>query len=111
MREQLSGDEELRDVDVLAEMRSLYHRMRTHLEAVDDTDNWQAIRAFHSEARRDLELLAKLLGELSEAPIVNLHVHPEWVQLRTVIVQALEPHPQARRDVLSAIEGVSTNGR
>jgi hypothetical protein len=62
MREQLAGDEDLRDVDVLAEMRGLYARMKGHLERVEETNNWQAIKAFHSEARQDLELLAKLIG-------------------------------------------------
>jgi hypothetical protein len=57
------------------------------------------------EARSNQELLAKLLGELDERPVVNLHVSPEWLELRTVIVGALEPHSEARGAVLRAIEG------
>jgi hypothetical protein len=57
------------------------------------------------EARGNLELLAKLLGELDERRVVNLNVSPEWLELRAVIVGALEPHPDARGAVLRALEG------
>jgi hypothetical protein len=61
------------------------------------------------EARGNLELLAKLLGELDERP-VNVLLSPEWLNLRTVIVTALEPHPEARGAVLEAIEDKSDAG-
>jgi hypothetical protein len=106
IRDKLASDPELRDMDILAEMKSLYQRMKGYLEAVETTENWQAIKAFHSEARHDLELLAKLLGELDERPVVNLNVSPEWIELRAVIVDALEPHPAAHGAVVKALEGV-----
>jgi hypothetical protein len=37
---------------------------------------------------------------------VNLNVSSEWLELRAVIVGALEPHPAAHRAVLRALEGV-----
>jgi hypothetical protein len=79
--------------------------MKNHLHRAEEADNWQAIGAFHSEAVKDLELLAKLLGELDERPVVNLHVSPERLKLRAVIVGALEPYSEARLAVLRAIEG------
>ena len=57
------------------------------------------------EARGNLKLLAKLLGELDERPVVNLNVFPEWLELRAVIVGALEPHPDARGAVLRNLGG------
>jgi hypothetical protein len=50
-----------------------------------------------------------LLGELDEHP-VNVLISPEWLELRAVIVTALEPHPEARGAVLGALEGAG-NGR
>jgi hypothetical protein len=38
---------------------------------------------------------------------VNVLVSPEWLELRAVIVGALEPHSEACGAVLKAIEGVS----
>jgi hypothetical protein len=37
---------------------------------------------------------------------VNLNVSTEWLELRAVIVAALEPHPAAHRAVVKALEGV-----
>jgi hypothetical protein len=55
-------------------------------------------------------LLAKLLGELDERPVVNLTLSPEWLELRAVIIGALEPHPEAREAVVRAIEGAGNGG-
>ena len=46
-----------------------------------------------------------MLGELDDQPQVNLNLSPEWLELRTVIVGALEPHPDVLGDVLGALEG------
>jgi hypothetical protein len=59
-----------------------------------------------SQARGNLELLGKLAGELDERPVVNLNVSPQWLDLRAVIVVALEPHPAAQESVLRALEDV-----
>lgn len=97
---ELARDPELCDIDLLAEMRTLYHRMILHLERVEESDNWQAIRAFHAEARRDLELLAKLMGELDDRPRVDIMIAP---QVQAVIVEALAPYPEARKAVVDAL--------
>ena len=59
----------------------------------------QAIR----EARQCVELLAKLAGELSEAPQVNILLSPQWVKLRKTILIALEPFPEARAKVAEVL--------
>jgi hypothetical protein len=42
--------------------------------------------------------------------VVNLNVSPEWLELRAVMVGALEPHPQARVAVLRALESAGNGG-
>jgi hypothetical protein len=54
-------------------------------------------------AARQLELLARLRGELNEAPVINIHTHPEWIELRIVILRALEPYPEAKAAIVRAI--------
>lgn len=54
-----------------------------------------ALRAVR-EVRGNLVLLAKLLGELDERPMVNVLVSPEWIETRTAIILALEPVPAAQ---------------
>jgi hypothetical protein len=36
---------------------------------------------------------------------VNLNLSPEWLELRAVIVTALEPYSEARESVLRALDG------
>jgi hypothetical protein len=46
-----------------------------------------------------IELLAKLIGELDERSQVNVLVSPEWIAVRAALLEALAPHPQARAAV------------
>lgn len=48
------------------------------------------------EARGNLELLAKLLGELDETPRMDVLISTEWLTVRTTLLEALGPHPEAR---------------
>jgi hypothetical protein len=96
--------------DLLAEVRDLQARTLAILEATEETNEHRIALAAIREARGNLELLAKLLGELDERPVVNLTLSPAWLELRAVIVAALEPYSDARGAVLRALEGAD-NGR
>jgi hypothetical protein len=92
--------------DLLDQVRGLQARTLAILEAAEETSQHRTALAAIREARSNLELLAKLLGELDERPVVNLLVSAEWLELRAVIVGALESYSQARTAVLRAIEGI-----
>jgi hypothetical protein len=102
--------EEVADADdLLSQVRDLQQRALGILDKAEEAGELGvALRAIR-EARGNLELLAKLLGELDERP-VNVLISPEWLELRTMIVAALAPHQEARSAVLAAIEGAG-NGR
>lgn len=100
---QANAEPDLKNIDVLAEMKELYGRMKQHLTDAEEGDDWQAVRGFHAEARKDLELLAKLLGELQSGPVVNITVSPEWLTLRAVVIAALSPYPDAAQAVSRAL--------
>jgi hypothetical protein len=80
------------------------------LEATEETHDHRVALAAIREARGNLELIGEVTKELDRTPTLNLHLNPEWMELRTVIVGALEPHPDARGAVLRALGGGS-NGR
>ena len=101
--------EAARGDDLLEQVGDLQRRALAILELAERTGELRTALSAIREARGNLELLAKLLGELDERPVVNLNVSPEWLELRTVIVGALALHPDARESVLRAIEG-SPNG-
>ena len=52
---------------------------------------------------KQLELQARLLGELKDGTTVNLLVLPAWQELRTTILLALVPYPEARAAVATAL--------
>jgi len=92
--------------DLLEQVRNLQSRTLDILEHAENVGDLRTALAAISQARGNLELLGKLAGELDERPVVNLNVSPEWLELRAVIVGALEPHPAAHSAVLRALEGV-----
>jgi hypothetical protein len=92
--------------ELLAEVRNLQSRAYGILDKAESAGDLRTALGAIREARGNLELLAKLLGELDERPVVNLTIAPEWLELRAIIVQALAPHPAASQDVLRALEGV-----
>lgn len=81
----------------------MIERLDAFLDKAEAADNALEFRAVAAEWRKQLELIAKLQGELAQEGTITIVNNPEWVELRTVIVQALLPHPEAREDVLRAI--------
>ena len=87
--------EEARADDLLSEVRNLQDRTLAVLEAAEASGEHRTALAAIAEARRNLELLGKLAGELDEHPVVNVLVSAEWITIRTVLLEALSPYPQA----------------
>src|SRR5215212_3218222 len=98
--------EEIAQADsLLNQVRDLQSRAYGILDKAEGTGDLRTALGAIREARGNLELLAKILGELDERPVLNLNVSPEWLELRAVIVGALAPYSEARDAVLRAIEG------
>jgi len=90
-------------LDVVAQLRAINAAALTVLRdarAVHDGD--LALKAI-DRIYRQIELQAKLLGELDQAPQINILIHPGFQRAQTVILEALEPHPVARVAVADAL--------
>ena len=96
---------------LLDRIEALHSRTRAILEAVEGTDEHGTALAAIREARRNHELVGEVTRELDRAGSINVALNPEWLEIRGVIIAALEPHPAARDSVLRALEGVGNNGR
>ncbi len=96
--------------DLLRQVRALQSKTLSILLRAEGAGDLRTALSAVREARGNVELLAKLSGELDERPVVNVLVSAEWLELRAVIVGALEPYRDARESVLRAIEG-GGNGR
>jgi hypothetical protein len=93
--------EEIAEADgLLSHVKDLQTRALSILDKAEAADELRTALGAIREARGNLELLAKLLGELDERPQVNILIAPE---IRDVIVQALRPYPEARQSVANAL--------
>lgn len=71
-------------------------------ESGKDSVSLQAVDRIH----RQIELQAKLLGELQDGQTLNVLIAPEWHRVRAVVVGALRPYPEARLAVVQALESL-----
>ncbi len=109
----LSKAQEAKEVaqgdDLLNQVRDLQRiTMALLAKAVQANDLRTALQAV-GQARGNLELLGKLVGQLAQEGTVNLVVSPEWVMVRATLLGALTPYPEARIAVagrLAALEAV-----
>jgi hypothetical protein len=86
--------------ELLGRVESLQERTLAILEAAEEAGELRTALGAIREARSNLELLARLLGEIDDRPKVNILIAP---QVQTLILQALTSYPEARRDVADAL--------
>jgi len=91
--------------NLMEQITNLQSRALNILSKTEEAEDWRAATGAIREARGCLELLCRLAGELKEVQTVNIIVSPQWVELRTTIIEALEPHPEAKFAVLRALQG------
>jgi hypothetical protein len=96
---------------LLDRVEALQSRTLATLDEVEQTNDYRARLAAIREARANLELIGEVTKELDRTPTLNLHLSPQWIRLRTVIVRALEPYSDARDAVVRAIEEAGNGGR
>jgi hypothetical protein len=89
--------EEVAEADtLLGQVKGLQARAYAVLDKAEEAGELRTALSAIREARGNLELLAKLLGDLDERPVTNVLVSAEWVTVRTAMMEALSPYPQAR---------------
>ena len=63
------------------------------------------------KALKALELQAKVEQIIATQPTINLTLSPEWMEIRTAVLMALEPHPEAAHSVSRAMLEVENGQR
>ena len=99
-----NASEATRGDDLLEQVNALRSRAFGILTQAEETGELRTALAAIREARGCLELLARLLGELQDGAQVNISVAPQWISLRTTILAALVPFPDAKRAVAVALK-------
>jgi hypothetical protein len=89
--------------DVVQALRAINDETRTILrEARAVKANGLALQAI-ARLERQIEVQARLLGQLQDGPTVNLIVSQEWLTVRGALLEALAPYPEARAAVAARL--------
>jgi hypothetical protein len=102
--------EALRADELLAEATALQAKAWQLLHAAEAQDDARTALAAVREIRGCLELLARLLGELRDQPLVTLVANPEWLAVRGTVLDALTPYPEARTAVAGRLLALGDGG-
>jgi hypothetical protein len=100
---QASRAEEVAQADSLLDrLEDLQKRTQAILDEVEDTDLYGVKLGAIREMRRNLELIGEVTKELNRAPTLNLHLRPEWMEVKAVILDAVDRHPEVAGELEAA---------
>jgi hypothetical protein len=85
-------------------IEGLYDKAISIMELAEKDKKYQPAVSAIQQARSSLELLAKISGELRTGTTINLTYSPQWIQLRTVLVETLNEYPEVQTKVITALE-------
>jgi hypothetical protein len=89
--------------DLLAKVAVIEAEAQRLAKKAEDAGDLRTAMSGIREMARLIELLARLRGELSDAPTINLVAAPEWHRLRRCIADALAPFPDAKLAMIEAL--------
>jgi len=94
--------------DLLGQLRSLQARTLSLLDQAERAGRLGTAVMAIREARANIELIAELVHELDRRPVVNLWMSADWQQVRSVLLGALGPFPEARAAVVQRLVEAET---
>ena len=99
-----------RAIDTVAQLRAINAACLEVLKQA--REDGKPIVLLHAVDRiaRQIELQARILGDIQEGPTVNVAVLPEWHGIRQRLLEALRPYPQARLAVAEALKVAAVPG-
>ncbi|MFV2044265.1 MAG: hypothetical protein ACC700_13670 [Anaerolineales bacterium] len=94
-------------IDIMAEVETLFWEMKDALEDLKTRPRPEKlVPRYWAELRKNLELLAKITGELETARVkveINTEVTQQILQVNALILAALKPFPEAKAAVVKAL--------
>ena len=99
----LAGRQEVDADNLLGQVADLQRQAQVIKDKAEKKGDLKTALQGIRELVRIIELLAKLRGELDTRPILNVLLSPEWVTIRSVLLEALSSFPDARRAAATAL--------
>ena len=91
-------------LDVVKQLKHINGAALTVLRDAKAAGDGELMLRAIDRVMKQIELQARLLGDLDDRPVVNVLLTQEWVALRTQILAALAPYPEARVAVAGALQ-------
>jgi len=96
--------------DLVHEIKTMVGRVRAFIDKAEAASDGPEFRAHAAEWRKQVELLAKIAGELqvegtSTTNVALIH-HPDYARLSDAILGALVPYEDARYAVAEALREI-----
>ena len=103
-RRELEAEDNREALDIIQQLRAVNAACLEVLKrARADGQDSTLLRAV-DRIHRQIEIQARLLGQIQDGQTVNVLVMPEWHELRQLIIDALRPYPEARADVVRVLK-------
>ena len=91
---------------LLSQLQEARNRTLSLLDKAEDAQDTKVYGppvGYLREIREQLKFIAELEGRIASQPTINLTINAEWIEMRTLIVNALDEFPEAKERVLRAI--------
>ncbi len=95
--------------DLLEQLQALRNKAMALLLKAEAAGDYRTALAGIREARACIETLLEVEGELDRRPQVTIVTNPQWIEIRSVILTALQTHPEARSAVVRALGKVDSH--
>lgn len=94
-----------RGEDLLTQMKDLQAITLRTLKAAEEAGEYKTVLSAVREARNNLAYLSQLAAQLerTQAPSDSGESSPQWIEMRSMILKALEAYPDARLAVVEAL--------
>jgi len=95
-------------IDVVGQLKAINGAALTVLKDARDAHDGELTLKAIDRIHKQIELQAKLIGELQQEGTTNIIVAPQWIELRTVLFESLVDYPDARLAVAAALSSIDT---
>jgi len=98
--------------DLLKQLKALRNKAISILQKAETAGDYRTALMGIREARGCIEVLMEVEGELDRRGVVNITVSADWVEIRSAMLVALHPYPDAAQAVAAALleaEGVNSH--
>jgi hypothetical protein len=91
---------------LLMNLVSLRNRLFASLDVAEEAGDASMLARVAGQLHRNMEIVGKLLGDLSSGHTTNILIQPAYVELRVALVGALAAYPDARQAVAAVLHTI-----